>query len=701
MESLRTAARRGGSGAGHRLGAASYLQRWLILGVLIGVVAGLGAVVFYWMLTHATEWLLVDLGGYTPPRPSGEGGASTSALVFSDFSRPWAIPLVVGGGALASGLLVFTFAPEAEGHGTDAAIAAIHRNPREIAVRAVVVKIIASALTIGSGGSGGREGPTAQISAGFASAAARVLDLRAADGRTAVAVGVGSGIGAIFGAPLGGAVLASSIAYKNDIDARVLIPGFITSVTAYAVFGAVDGFHPLFGYATQGYVFDNAVHLVWFAVIGVVAGIVGIAYSRCFYAVTRMTKRIPGTGRAPRIAKATAGGVLVGLLALAAPQVLGSGYGWAQAALDRDSLMTIPLWLVLVLPAAKILATSLSIGTGGSGGIFGPGMVIGAFTGAAVWRVLETLGAPSVPGNPAVFVVVGMMACFGSIARVPLAVMLMVGEMTGSYTVMVPAMLAVGLAYLIVRQTGDTIYSEQIDSRESEYAARVGSALPLLDRVTVAETMSAPPVLLRVDLDRAASVERLRNAGVGSAPVVDAYGRFVGVLSAPEGTGDAADAGAGVRARPAVLDRSAPTVPLTAHVDEAVRAVPPAGVGQWITVVDAQRRVRGVVTTRDIVRGYRAALVADAERFRGLAESADVANFAVDREAPLAGSPASGPSLPDRVIVLSVLRAGTAVAPAEAGPLAAGDTVTALGPRAGLEELGRRLGGAERPRATT
>src|SRR5699024_6681018 len=278
---------------------------------------------------------------------------------------------------------------------------------------------------------------------------------------------------------------------------------------------------------------------------------------------------------------------------------------------------------------------------------------------------------------PAVFVVVGMMACFGSVARVPLAVMLMVGEMTGSYTVLVPAMLAVGLAYLIVRQAGDTIYREQLDSRESEYAARAGSAMPLLDRITVEQAMSAPPVLLRADGGRAAAREALRAAGAAAAPMVDADGRFVGVLSSPDDGNEAGTRGDGTRGAgdADVLDRAAPTVPVSAHLDEAVRAAPPSGDGPWVTVVDADRKVRGVLTAADVVRGYRAALQADAERFRGLAESAGITTVTVRDDAR---DPAGfiGPALPDRVIVLSVLRSGIAMAPAEAGGPRAGDTVT-------------------------
>ena len=180
--------------------------------------AGIGAIVFYEALLACTHFFLGTLAGYHVPTPVSEGGHGAS----KSFTRPWALPLVVGLGALLGGIIVFRFAPEAEGHGTDAAISAVHHNPRGIRFRAVIVKIVASALTIGAGGSGGREGPTGQISAGFASLLARELDLSPADARTAVVTGIGSGIGAIFGAPLGGAVLACEILYRDDFDAAAL-----------------------------------------------------------------------------------------------------------------------------------------------------------------------------------------------------------------------------------------------------------------------------------------------------------------------------------------------------------------------------------------------------------------------------------------------------------------------------------------------
>jgi chloride channel protein, CIC family len=459
-------------GGGGRLGRfirnLEYLYKWLLLGIIVGVVAGAGAVIFYLALRYTTHFLLGYVAGYHLPTPLVEGGSSGSP----HYQRPWALPLVTTAGALVSAVLVAKFAPEASGHGTDSAIEAIHTDPRHIRTRVVLVKLVSSALTIGSGGSAGREGPTAQISAGFASLLTRRLHLSDVDGRILVSLGVGAGIGAIFGAPLGGAVLAASIIYREDFEYRVLYPGFVTSATAYAVFGTFLGFNPMFGYVDAEYRFESPWPLLWFVVLGVVAATVGYLFARIFYATEALAARIPGAS----VLAPTLGGLLVGLMGLAIPQVLSSGYGWVQLATTKAGLLTIPLWIVLALPIAKIVATSLSIGTGGSGGIFGPGIVIGAFVGAGVWRVGEIFHLPGVPDSPGIFVVVGMMACFGSVAHAPLAVLIMVAEMTGSFSVVPGAIIAVGVASLLMYRTKVSIYRSQRLNRETAEAERLLAA---------------------------------------------------------------------------------------------------------------------------------------------------------------------------------------------------------------------------------
>jgi CIC family chloride channel protein len=654
---------------GHWIERTSYLPKWIVLGAAIGVIAGLGAVVFYSALELATHVFLGVLAGYRPPTPAGEGDLIGS----TSYARPWAIPLVVALGGLCSGILVFTFAPEAEGHGTDAAIDAIHHNPRKIRLRAVAVKIVASALTIGAGGSGGREGPTAQISAGFGSFLARLLDLSPEDGRIAVSIGIGSGIGAIFGAPLGGAVLSADIVYRDDFETAALVPGLIASIVAYTIFGLSETFSPLFGYVATSFHFHKPIELVWFAVIGVVAGLIGLAYAKGFYGVVDLTHRLPGS----RMLKPAVGGLLVGCIALAVPEVLGTGYGWIQRSLG-PGLLSIPLWIVLALPLLRILATSLSIGSGGSGGVFGPGMVIGAFTGAAIWRLLEPI-APGIPKDPAPFVIVGMMACFGGISRAPLAVMLMVAEMTGSLNVLAPAMIAVGLAYLIVRRSDDTIYRAQLKNRDRASAQRLSLGVPLTGSLDAARAMQPPKLVLGAAITVAHAYPVLRDAGVPGAPVVDGEGRLVGTVSTEQI--DQARVDPARRDVPIgnVADRTAPTVPRSATLDSAIEALTSAG--GWVTVVSGNREVAGIVSTGDVIRATTVALESNLERLAHVTTGSTPVELEIGAQSTAVGRPLRDRVLPPGCVVVSILRSHALRFPDGESVLEPGDQLTILARR--------------------
>ena len=593
--------------------------------------------------------------------------------------RPWALPLVVGLGALLGAVLVFRFAPEAEGHGTDAAISAVHHNPRGIRFRAVIVKIIASALTIGSGGSGGREGPTGQISAGFASLLARELDLSPADARIAVVTGIGSGIGAIFGAPLGGAVLATEILYRDDFDATALLPSFVASIVGYVIFGAAVGYEPLFGFNTS-YHFTDPAHLLWFALIGIIGGLVGLLYAKGFYGIADVFGRV----HLPRWAKPAIGGVIVGCIGLVIPEVLGTGYGWIQQGLG-PRLLTLPLWIVLALPFARILATGLSIGSGGSGGIFGPGMVIGAFIGASVWRLFEPL-VPSMGHDPAPFVIVGMMCCFGSISRAPLAVMLMVAEMTGSLSILAPAMIAVGLAWFIVRRGDETIYRSQLRSRADSPAQRLLTGMPVLSSVPVGDAMAPLPVVIPGGTSTAAACRRLEQAGLAGAPVVDDQGRFEGTVTrrALGSPGDGGD----VTTLEAALDPSAPTVAADAHLDVALDALTTSP-EHWVTVLDGERRVLGTVGITDVVRGYRLGLLSSLQDIDAPGGNEGANRVRIDAGSPLIGRSLRESGFPISVIVTTIQRRRDLVVPDGATTLDEGDELVIIGPAADIESIRR------------
>ncbi len=651
----------------------SYGRKWLLLGSVIGVIAGLGAVAFYETLQVSNWFFLKVLAGYSVPTPIGEGYVHAS----SHFSRPWAIPVVACVGALIGGVLVFRVAPEAEGHGTDAAISAVHHNPRGIRFRTVIVKIIASALTIGSGGSGGREGPTGQISAGFGSLLARLLDLNPTDARIAVSSGIGSGIGSIFGAPLGGAVLATEIMYRDDFEVEALLPALIASIVGYSVWGSIEGFGPLFGF-TSNFHLTNASQLVWFAIIGILGGLVGLLYAKGFYAMVALFKRMA----LPRWARPALGGLIVGLIGLFIPQVLGTGYGWIQQGLGSQ-LLHIPLWIVLVLPFARIATTGLSIGSGGSGGIFGPGMVIGAFVGAGVWRVLAPLNG-SIGHDPAPYVIVGMMACFGSISRAPLAVMLMVSEMTGTLSMIVPAMVAVGLATLIVRRGDDTIYRSQLKSRNESPAHRILAGLPLLSVIPTSQAMAPVRCLLVDSMEPASAVSMMLEYKVMGAPIVDVDARYVGVTlyqsllerSAQSETFRITDA----------IDSDFAPIHSAVRLDvvlEILTATPQT----WAAVIDDERHVVGTIAISDIVRGYRRALqstLREATELNGDQESLYVE---VNKRSTMVALPLRNAGLPRGILITLIERKLEFIQPTGDVVIQAGDRLTALGSKADLRSL--------------
>ncbi len=257
------------------------LAKWLGLGLAIGLVAGLGAIVFTWSIDFSTHLFLGTLAGYTPPSALGEGQAKITGA-----GRPWLFPIIVAAGGLISGAIVYRFAPEAEGHGTDAAINAFHHKGGKVRARVPLIKLIASSITIGSGG---REGPTAQISAGFGSLLATWLKMDVASRRIAMVVGMGPGKSNRYRAPLGGAVMAAEILYLHDLEVEALILALVASIVGYSVYSSVYGWSPIFGSNLGGLTFDNPLQLVYYALLGLICGLIGIFYSKSFILTSRFS----------------------------------------------------------------------------------------------------------------------------------------------------------------------------------------------------------------------------------------------------------------------------------------------------------------------------------------------------------------------------------------------------------------------------
>jgi H+/Cl- antiporter ClcA len=426
--------------------------KWIPLSAVLGAASGATAIAFYGAVNLFTRGLLGTVGRYHVATIAASFGGFHAA---SGFARPWMIPLLAAVGALVSAILVFRVAPETEGHGTDVAIRAINTEPSKVRFRTVPVKMVASAITIGSGGSGGSEGPTTQMAAASASLIARTLKLDYDEARTAVTAGLAAGVGAIFRAPLGGAMLGVELLFRKDRDFAMLAPSLIASYIAYTEFGAVYGYGPMFG-RVPGVTVTAPAQLLIFPLLGLLCGGLARLYTVMFYGIGR----IFAGWHTWRPLRPCIAGLATGALGLLVPGVLGTGYGTIQDVLSGQRVLHISILMLLAMPLAKILGTSLSIGSGGSAGVFGPCMVVGAIAGAALWRLALAGGAHAfAPSSPALTAAVGMAACLGAAARSPLAITLIAAQTCASWWVLPGAVLAVPVA--VVLMGSDSLYRAQ------------------------------------------------------------------------------------------------------------------------------------------------------------------------------------------------------------------------------------------------
>jgi chloride channel protein, CIC family len=448
--------------------------KWAFYYVLIGLIAGLGSIIFHYLCGLGLHFFIDQLAGYRPPAPAGE--PHLFPPLGTPFNR-WILLFLPAMGGIVSGWLVYTFAPEAEGHGTDAAIEAYHDKGGFVRGRIPFIKTIASALTITTGGSGGREGPIAQIGAGFGSFLATKLRLPDRERRIMLAAGMGAGIGSIFRAPLAGALFAAEVLYRDpEFESEVIIPAGISSVVAYCVFCLVFGWGSLF--ESPDFVFQNPLELGPYTVLALVLVAGGFLYVKSFYGIHDLFKKI----RVPNHIKPAIGGLCTGAIGFFLPQTLAFGYGFAQMALDNQ----LPTLFLLGLALGKILTTSFSIGSGGSGGVFGPSVVIGGALGGAVGRIFHAI-IPSVVPHAGAFVVVGMAGFFASVSNAPISTIIFVSEMTNSYHLLLPSMLVCTVAFLLSRRW--TIYIKQVKGKLDSNAHRGDFFVDVLAAIRVKELM--------------------------------------------------------------------------------------------------------------------------------------------------------------------------------------------------------------------
>ncbi len=515
------------------------LGRMLLHTALVGLAAGLIGAAFFAGLEYAQSFFMERLAGYAPLRAHGEMILGESGPVVL---RPLVVLILPMAGALVAGLLC-QLAPETRGGGGDAIIHAFHHQGGVVRRRVIWVKALASIFTLGTGGSGGREGPTMQMGGALGSAIGRGLGVSPRERRILMVAGVAAGMAAVFRTPLGAALLAAEILYRDDFEAEALIPAVLASVIAYSVVITIFGESTLFARDPR-YLFVPK-QLPLYALLAVLIAVVASMFLGALRGVQRLSARLP----LPIWARPAAGGLALSVLAVPlillvgghfgtpgrALGILGGGYGAAQVAITGAD------WLpggmkgaefLLFLCGAKLLATSLTVGTGGSAGDFGPSLVLGGLLGGAFGRAASVLlHDPSI--NPGAFALVGMGTFYGGLAHVPVSSLIMVSELAGSYDLLVPLMLAEGIAFVALRKR--FLYDAQVPTYSDSPLHKPTGSLDMLGQLRVAEVLRVRTPVRTFRL--ATGLPEMHHA-IGETtwqttfPVVDADDKILGVVSA-------------------------------------------------------------------------------------------------------------------------------------------------------------------------
>jgi CIC family chloride channel protein len=512
--------------------------RMLFHTALVGVAAGLAGALFFGALEYVQRFLLEDLAGYRILHAHGETfAAGHGAHVF----RPWLLVALPALGGLACGL-VTRLAPEARGGGGDAMIEAFHHRGGIIRRRVIWVKALASLLTLGTGGAGGREGPTMQIGGALGSVVARMLGVGARERRILLIAGVAAGISAVFRTPLGAALLAVEVLYRDGYESDALIPAVLASVIAYSVVISIYGESTLFAHSPRFEFVPR--HLPLYGLLAVFVAALAVA----FVAALRRSKKIFAALPVPDWARPALGGLALGALCTPIIVLVGSkvgtegqglglfggGYGAVQTAISGANWLPggwTSVQLLLLLSIAKLFAASITIGSEGSAGDFAPALAIGGLFGGAFGRAVQILMAdPRI--DPGAFALVGMGVFYGGIAHVPLAALVLVCELAGNYDLLVPLMLAQGIAFVALRNRA--LYSSQVPTQRDSPVHRDALLIDILRAVLVRDVMTHGRPFVTFSPEMSAA-EMLRHVGRSTwqdvFPVVDASGTMVGIVS--------------------------------------------------------------------------------------------------------------------------------------------------------------------------
>jgi len=483
----------------------------VVLAVVIGALAGVGAVAFRWLIIGATH-LFSGHADY-----SDVGHASNPWV---PWLGPYFVVLAPVVGGLIYGPLVYHFAREARGHGVPEVMYAINKRAGRIPAKVALIKALASAVTIGSGGSVGREGPIVQIGSAIGSTVARATKLNESQVRLLVACGAAGGIAATFNAPIAGVFFALELLLSNFVArafAAVVLSSVTASVIGRAAFGDVAFLSlPKFTVHSLG-------EYALYAVLGLLAALVATSFVKVLYWFEDVADRL---WKGPEWLRPVAGGLLLGLLLLALPQMYGVGYPVLENAVMGEYVV----WMLLLLLVGKMIATSLTIAIGGSGGVFAPSLFLGAMLGAGFGTIAD-YAFPGIGLDPGAYALVGMGAVFAGAARAPITAVIILFELTGEYSIILPLLLAVVISTML--STGiskESIYTAKLMRRGVDLSAK--PAHPGLAGLTVRDFMLPAPKSVGTRMSLYEALKALRTSRRPGLPVLTEHGEYVGVVTA-------------------------------------------------------------------------------------------------------------------------------------------------------------------------
>jgi CIC family chloride channel protein len=629
-----------------------------VMALVVGAGAGLGAVVFRWLIFSFT-WLATGYQQF-----GQQGHIDSRHLPWLGLGFLVVVPIL---GGLLYGPLIQRFAREARGHGVPEVMLAVAENGGRIRPPVTIVKALASAMCIGVGGSVGREGPIVQIGSAFASTLGQLVRMSESRLRIIVACGAAGGIAATFNAPITGLFFGFEIVLREfSLDA--MFATILAAVTGDVVSRAFFGSAPFFTGMPHGLVVPNDYSYLLIAVLGLAAGFVGFGFKTFLYwledAVDEAWK-----GR-PEWARPAVGGIALGALLLILPQMYGVGYPVMNQAVAGH----IVVWLIVILMLGKILAASLTLSIGGSGGVFAPSLFTGAMAGMAFGIGADHVYGSSV-GPPPMYAVVAMGGVFGAAAQAPLTSIASVVEMTGNFTLTLPVMLATGIAAALSKRLSyGSIYTTKLLRRGIDIERPKPAGI--LQTITVDEVMQ-PVTVLGGSVRLQAPTNG--NAG-GPASTNESLEQLIGPVAAvdqPQAVFPDEDLEQALRQ---LVLFGHEGLPVISHSGQELRG--------WITRQDLLRALgdRVIAATTEIEQGAQAAEVgvedADArihvpttplQGYRIVAAS-------VGPESPARGQRVGELELPTGSVLVAISERGRMVSPSEDSRLATGDRVIVLAP---------------------